>query len=603
MAGRIDPAGDIDYFRLEATSAGALTIETTGNTDTYGYLEDSSGAELERNDDSGVGTNFRIHHTVTPGTYYVRVRGYRNRTGNYTLRASRGADDDHGNTRATATTLPLNSPLAGLIDPAGDIDYFRLEATSAGALTVETTGNTDTYGYLEDSSGAELARNDDSGVGTNFRIVRDVTAGTYYIRVKGYGSRTTGSYTLNARFSGNANGDISLRIPEDFISDVVLANSTYFVLNAQYPTLMKDNDPVDFIYGKCTITLDFDHTEENRLSITLDSFEQIVRYLKQVNWNLDPQALADALHRIGVFSHPITIPDQPPYFMFPLLTTAEKLEDLRNNINARHLGSIVGSLVGLIPIYGDLASLTISLTLTEWDRLKGIDEIFRSVLDPKIILKPSFVDQFIDFFNGPGPPHEELRYLFYIPDRRVSNITVKVEQVYKQISLVPPFFHIKTAHYDRRLNLANNTWAAPSMQPMSLANYPPFQSLTPEVQDYLLRRLEEFTNFWDLAVESWQIPEETSLLPNYPNPFNPETWIPYQLSKAADVTLTIYDIHGRVVRALDLGHQRAGLYHSRGRAAYWDGRNAQSEPVASGVYFYTLKAGDFAATRKMLIAK
>ncbi len=98
-------------------------------------------------------------------------------------------------------------------------------------------------------------------------------------------------------------------------------------------------------------------------------------------------------------------------------------------------------------------------------------------------------------------------------------------------------------------------------------------------------------------------PEETALLANYPNPFNPETWIPYQLSKPADVTLTIYDIRGHVVRALDLGHQRAGMYQTRSRAAYWDGRNAFGEPVASGVYFYTLTAGDFTATRKMLIRK
>ena len=98
-------------------------------------------------------------------------------------------------------------------------------------------------------------------------------------------------------------------------------------------------------------------------------------------------------------------------------------------------------------------------------------------------------------------------------------------------------------------------------------------------------------------------PQETILLANYPNPFNPETWIPYQLAKPADVTLTIYDIKGSVVRALDLGHQRAGIYQSRSRAAYWDGRNAVGESVASGVYFYTFTAGEFTATRKMLILK
>ncbi len=99
------------------------------------------------------------------------------------------------------------------------------------------------------------------------------------------------------------------------------------------------------------------------------------------------------------------------------------------------------------------------------------------------------------------------------------------------------------------------------------------------------------------------IPKETSLLPNYPNPFNPETWIPYQLAKPAEVILRIYSVNGMLVRTLALGHQPAGIYHSRARAAYWDGKNEAGEPVASGVYFYTLTAGDFTATRRMLILK
>ena len=99
------------------------------------------------------------------------------------------------------------------------------------------------------------------------------------------------------------------------------------------------------------------------------------------------------------------------------------------------------------------------------------------------------------------------------------------------------------------------------------------------------------------------IPEETALLSNYPNPFNPETWIPYQLAESAEVTLTIYDINGEMVRRLGLGHQAAGMYQSRSRAAYWGGRNQVGEPVASGLYFYTLIADDFTATRRMLILK
>ena len=107
-------------------------------------------------------------------------------------------------------------------------------------------------------------------------------------------------------------------------------------------------------------------------------------------------------------------------------------------------------------------------------------------------------------------------------------------------------------------------------------------------------------------------PKETALLPNYPNPFNPETWIPYQLAAPADVSISIYAADGRLIRRLDLGYQAVGIYESRARAAYWDGKNALGEPAASGVYFYTLStestrdsvtAGEFTATRKMLIQK
>jgi len=99
------------------------------------------------------------------------------------------------------------------------------------------------------------------------------------------------------------------------------------------------------------------------------------------------------------------------------------------------------------------------------------------------------------------------------------------------------------------------------------------------------------------------MPEKTVLLANYPNPFNPETWMPYQLAKPADVTITIYRVEGTLVRTLALGQQAAGTYQIHSHAAYWDGKNALGEPVASGVYFYTLTAGEYSATRKMLIRK
>ena len=102
---------------------------------------------------------------------------------------------------------------------------------------------------------------------------------------------------------------------------------------------------------------------------------------------------------------------------------------------------------------------------------------------------------------------------------------------------------------------------------------------------------------------AYEIPTETELLRNYPNPFNPETWIPYRLAEDAFVTLTIYDLSGQVVRTLDVGHQIAAVYENRSKAVYWDGKNQLGEPVASGVYFYHLRAGDYSATRKMVILK
>ena len=99
------------------------------------------------------------------------------------------------------------------------------------------------------------------------------------------------------------------------------------------------------------------------------------------------------------------------------------------------------------------------------------------------------------------------------------------------------------------------------------------------------------------------IPKKTRLLPNYPNPFNPETWIPYDLAEDANVHIHIYNTKGDSIRQLSLGFQTAGTYRTPSRAAYWDGQNAAGEPVASGIYFYMLQAGHFKVTRRMVIIK
>ncbi len=102
---------------------------------------------------------------------------------------------------------------------------------------------------------------------------------------------------------------------------------------------------------------------------------------------------------------------------------------------------------------------------------------------------------------------------------------------------------------------------------------------------------------------TYEIPAQTELLANYPNPFNPETWIPYRLAEDARVSLTIYGASGSLVRTIDIGFTPAAVYQGRSDAIYWDGRNDFGEQVSSGIYFYHLNAGDFSATRKMVIVK
>ena len=109
--------------------------------------------------------------------------------------------------------------------------------------------------------------------------------------------------------------------------------------------------------------------------------------------------------------------------------------------------------------------------------------------------------------------------------------------------------------------------------------------------------------FMPIILKNVEIPRQSLLLQNYPNPFNPETWIPYQLREPSEVEIRIYNAQGKLVRVLDLGHRNAGFYLGRVRAAYWDGLNSTGEKVASDIYFYQIKAGDFSATRKMVIVK
>ena len=266
------------------------------------------------------------------------------------------------------------------------------------------------------------------------------------------------------------------------------------------------------------------------------------------------------------------IPDSMQGFVFPIKTKAEEADDASVDL-------ILSLGINLIPLGGTLVDVL--------DLFSKVNDLQNR--DLKIELHTSA--------RHKEPPETETECIVLLKhpvNGRPNGIDFTIEQQYRD-----------TDRGSTRIDKVNETkrwifddgWAAPAAQ-VTVFDYPPFQLLPAEVQQYLLPQFSEFE-----TTESGLIPKETTLLANYPNPFNPETWIPYQLAAPADVSISIYAADGKLVRRLDLGHQAVGLYESRSRSAYWDGRNALGEPVASGVYFYTLTAGEFTATRKMLIRK
>ena len=425
-------------------------------------------------------------------------------------------------------------------------------------------------------------------------------------------------------------GRFDLSPRPDLISDVAFAeNATYFILNPWFPNVSD---------------------EEYTASIHEKLIEDIgTNVLNTINSNIRPGKCKITLDLNGVEETPEDMDslENPFYFMYELKTPQQRLIELEKDLQDKRrggtvtalsttivstavglaVGSAVGSAVTAVagplvgaaaaakakliasPAAGFLTKLIINEMILSDKRNRERSEILEATADPVFIIDDGFPRDF---------DKDIPRYLFMIQER-LTYIKINIEQTFRinvltgaYTGLLPLYTvssegtwdlknHTWTTPEGMTLNLINNTWGAPGAPPMSLSNYPPFQELPPEVQEYLLRYFGELR--LGGKTMDWQIPEVTSLLPNYPNPFNPETWLPYQLSEPADVTLMIYDIQGRVVRNLALGHQSAGMYHSRSRAAHWDGRNTQGEAVASGLYFYTLKAGDFTATRKMLIRK
>ena len=180
-----------------------------------------------------------------------------------------------------------------------------------------------------------------------------------------------------------------------------------------------------------------------------------------------------------------------------------------------------------------------------------------------------------------GPDGDTYAPGVQIWDTRTQQLVVELPRPYQRIIFSPDGVTVAVALEGGRIHLLPIETALPYLpQNISVASKPS-----------------------ELPLDSHGVIKRDALLPNYPNPFNPETWIPYQLAAASSVRIHIYDLMGQWVRTLDLGGQQVGAYFSRHRAAYWDGRNALGERVATGVYFYRLETDDFTATKRMVIVK
>ena len=267
------------------------------------------------------------------------------------------------------------------------------------------------------------------------------------------------------------------------------------------------------------------------------------------------------------------IPDGTQAFMSPIQTQGEKAAEL--------LGRVVISI-------GELLLKKAALLI---DIIKFFERS-RDMREHELKIE-------LPGFATPGHPDIAIEYMVLLQNetRTLNSLDITIKQTY-HLGGLGESPQRDEVHKKSRWYFGKGWAAARAAHPLALSDYPPFQLLPLEAQQYLLRQFSAFE-----TAEASRIPAKTVVAHNYPNPFNPETWISYQLAESSEVTVSIYSVDGKLVRRLALGYQTAGVYQGKSRAAYWDGRNEFGEHVASGVYFYTFVAGNFSAAGKMLMMK
>lgn len=204
--GRIEINGDRDYFRFSVTSTQNIVAASAGSTDVVCELLAANGGLITSDDDSGGNSQFRIARQLTPGTYFLAVRGYGSTVGSYGVSVTGQIappppppnGDDHGNTIGSASVLQLGGSTNGRLETSQDVDFFRINMPYAGNFTIQSSSGIDLIADLYNNNGTLLATDDDSAGNLQFRFAGQFSQGTFYVRVRGYGG-AVGNYTVSIR--------------------------------------------------------------------------------------------------------------------------------------------------------------------------------------------------------------------------------------------------------------------------------------------------------------------------------------------------------------------------------------------------------------------
>ena len=616
-SGKIQTPGEVDYFKVDIIADGQLTLYTAGSLDTSGELFQSDISV--KDEDSGEDTNFQIQHNVSPGTYYIKVTGAGNSTGGYTIQANFNSPQPcyrpkvrviwyhASNEKLRGPEAPLNRVLATDYISPDNVqqnlkavqDFFTRELGSQTFEFVTSPNSNDIdVKYIQSDNfftefveGREVDNSgnsyDDDNLDHFIDSDEDIDEDVFFNKV-------WEDITVNHLTVPNPLKNIYLVLVQSNHGYLGYDTGTRGMVNKMGGRIaMAALGPFVAAASNETIRITIAHELGHNFGLIHDFVEEghIMSYnFEEAGASTRPTGRHDRLYS-NWFSersknwlkvHPafnnytscfkdtpinIAVRDASQTSQTPIILANGQHTTLGSN--SGHDITLSANSDGEYKIHFDIEDL---------DGLHHLELIAPSLKHydgcGTETCSPGGDYSLAGYLSADASDNEAWDTFSKDATRWAGNIDI-TEWVTESQDREENNFEIHIATIDKVGNILY-------FDNLSVI-HTPGTAPAPLAQKHL--------------------PKETALLVNYPNPFNPETWIPYQLSEPADVTLTIHDIQGRVVRDLDLGHQHAGIYHSRARAAFWDGRNALGEPVASGVYFYTLKAGDFSATRKMLIRK